>query len=235
MQADAFPVAASNRMVTIMVSDYIMKTMGYVLFKHHVLKYNLTKNDLPPDEKGFLNTTCTGIACFGFFIPQAAKAFPNASAELKMFASSYPTATISSTDIQGNLAGIIAYRARLSNGSLVPMFRTKVSVVVNLAVSLSDMVLRGNITKLSPTIHVVETQIGPIPDSILNGVFNLAAKLFILPKLNTIGQMGLPIPVINDVQFTNTKLENDNHCLRISTDVKHSPSTGSLRFLPRDP
>lgn len=152
-----------------------------------------------------------------------------------MFASSYPTATISTTDIQGNFAGIIAYRARLTNGSLVPMFRTKVSVVVNLEVSLNDMVLRGNLTKLSPTIQVVETQIGPIPDFILNAVFNLAAKLFIIPKLNTIGQKGIPIPAIKDVQFTNTKLENDNHCLRISTDVKYSPSTTALRFLPREP
>jgi lipopolysaccharide-binding protein len=234
-QADAFPVTAGDQMLTILVSDYILKTMGYVLYKHDILKYNLTKNDLPPDERGFLNTTCTSVACFGFLIPQAGKAFPNASAELEMFASSYPTATISSTDIQGNFAGIIAYRARLSNGSLVPMFRTKVSAVVNLDVTLNNMVLRGNLTKLTPTIQVVETQIGPIPDFILNGVFNLAAKLFIIPGLNAIGQKGIPIPSIKDVQFSNTKLEKDNHCLRISTDVRYSPSTTALHFLPREP
>lgn len=216
-------------MVTIWASDYILNTVGYVLYKRGIFRYNLTKNELPVDERGVLNTTCTSLMCFGFLVPRAATVYPNASVELEMIASSYPTASISAAGFRGNFAGVINFSARLANGSLAPMFKTKVSVTISLAVSLNNTVLKATITDLSSTIEVTDSKIGKIPDFVLNAAFNLVSKIFIVPKLNAIGEKGISIPSIKDVRFTNTKLAMDNHCVHITTDVQYSPSE-SLRF-----
>lgn len=224
-------------MVTIWVSDYVLNSMSYVLFKNGILKHTLTKRDMPPEDQGFLNTTCTSFECFGFLIPQAASAYPNASVEMEMAVSSNPIASVSRAGLKGTGLGTVAFRARLSNGSLVPLFKTNVSVAISLTVSLSDMILRGNITEITAVVQVTETQIGQISDQILTTLSNLIAKTVAIPRLNVICQKGIPIPSIKDVRFVNIRLENDNHCLRISTDVKYVASAAAataLRFVPND-
>lgn len=216
-------------MVTIWASDYILNTVGYVLYKRGILKHNLTKNELPVEERGVLNTTCKSLMCFGFLVPQAATVYPNATVELEMLASSYPTASISAAGFHGNFAGVINFSARLANGSLAPMFKTKLSVATSLTASLSNMVLKATITDLSSKIEVTDSKIGKIPDAVLNAAFNLISKIFVIPKLNAIGEKGISIPSMKNVNFTNTKLAMDNHCVRITTDVQYSPSE-TLRF-----
>lgn len=224
-------------MVNIWVSDYMLNSMSYVLFKNGILKHTLTKKDLPPEDQGVLNTTCTSLRCFGNLVPQAATAYPNASVEMEMAVSSYPIASMSKSGLNITGFGTVACRARLINGSLVPLFRANVSAAILLTASLSgDMILRGNITEITSVIHVTETQIGRISDEILTTVSNQIANTIAIPRLNVICQKGIPIPSIKDVRFVNIRMDNDDHCFHISTDVKYiaSDETKVLRFLPND-
>jgi len=59
---------ATDHMVTFWVSEYVVNTAGYVLHKHGAMKGIFTKNDLPPDEKDFLDTTCPH-QCIGKIVP----------------------------------------------------------------------------------------------------------------------------------------------------------------------
>lgn len=210
-------------MVTVWVSEYILNTVGYVLYKRGILVYNLTKNELPESIRGVLNTSCTNVACFGFLVPQAATVYPDASVEVQMFVSSYPTASISVGGFHGNFSGQINFYVRLANGSLEPMFKTRLSVTVSLTASLNGTSLRATIVDVSSTVEVTESEIGEISDPLLNGAFTLISNFFIIPKLNAIGEKGIPIPSVSDVHFTNTRLELADHCMRISADVEYSP------------
>lgn len=224
-QASPFPSTVGDRMVTIWVSDYVLSTIGYVLYNGGVLKRHLTKEDLPREEEGLLNTTCTSYKCFGNLVPSAGNMYPNATAEFEVVATSSPTATVTAAGVQGNVAGTVACSARLSNGSLVPMFKANMTVVLDLQVSLNKMVLRGNITRLSSVINVTESKIGELSSEVLTLLFNMATKAVILPELNAVGQKGIPVPGFKNVQFVNTRLDNLNRCVRIATDVRYVRST----------
>jgi len=52
LQADILPnPSTTNSMVTIWLSDYVLNTAGYVLYKRSVLQYTLTAKDLPDADK----------------------------------------------------------------------------------------------------------------------------------------------------------------------------------------
>lgn len=208
-------------MVTIWISDYVLSTIGYVLYNGGVLKRHLTNEDLPLKERGLLNTTCTSYECFGMLVPSAGKIYPNATAEFDAVATSFPTATVTAAGVEGTFAGTVACSARLSNGSLVPMFKANMTAVLDLQVSLNKMILRGNITRLSSVIKVTESKIGELSSQVLTMLFNIATKAVILPELNAVGQKGIPVPGFRNVQFVNTRLEYLNRCVRIATDVRY--------------
>lgn len=210
-------------MVTVLVSEYVLDTFGYVLYKHGLLMHTLTKNELPEEQRGAFNTTCTNVACFGLLVPRAAAVYPGASVEVEILASSYPTVSISTDGIHVNCSGVINFYARLVNGSLAPMFKTRLSVTTSLTASLNGTYLRAVVVDLSPMIEVTESDIGHISDPLLNAAFVLISNLFLIPKLNAIGAKGIPIPNVKDVRFTSTRLELADHCVRIAADVEYSP------------
>ena len=217
-------------MVTLWISDYVLNTVGYVLHKHNILHGLVTKNDLPKEQRGYLDTTCTSVMCFGNLVPQVAQSFPNASVEMEMVVTAPPTVEITASDVIGHFAGVITYRARLANGSVADLFKTKLNVGMYLNIYLNNSVIKGKVVKFTSAITVTESHIGPISSLILNAVLKLAANFYIIPKLDMVGERGIPIPVLKNVRFTNTQLHLESHGLRIATDVVYSPAGTVLRF-----
>jgi len=84
------------------------------------------------------------------------------------------------------------------------------------------MTITGKIANLTPTIEVTDSAVGPISGPALTFVFGIAAKQFIVPKLNEVAQKGFPIPMIKHVTFVNPSLSFDTHALCLATDVKYS-------------
>jgi hypothetical protein len=217
-------------MVTIWASDYVLNTVGHVLFKHNILHHVLTKQDLPDSGKDYLNTTCSGFACFGGIIPQVGKTFPNASVEIEMMVTTPPTTDIFTTGIFGNFAGDLIYRARYGNGSVDDMFTTNMTVKIALNVSLENLVLKGKVDKLTYAISVIDSKVGPLSGGLLKLLFDFIVKAFLIPSLNKVGEKGIPIPNVDDVRFTNAKLNLETSALRIETDVAYVPKGDTLRF-----
>jgi len=215
-----------DRMATFWASSYVLNTAGYVLQKRGVLRHNLTKNDLPEQFRDRLNTTCGLLAgCIGALVPAVGKMFPNASVEVEMFSTASPAVGIDPEKLTGSFAGVLVFRARLSNGSIAHLFGMNVTAKMTVTPRLNGTVLKASVTSMEQILDVTESSVGPISATLLGLAFDVAKKTFIIPQLNEVGEKGLPLPTIKHVQFTNTELKLERDCIRVSTDVAYSPST----------
>lgn len=210
-------------MVTIWISDYIVQTVGYVLQRQDVLSYHLSRDILPDSSKDYLNTTCTSGLCFGSVIPQVSRAYPNASVEMELTLSGPPRIEISPRSIRGTILTLVTFSARLSNGTLVQMFRTNMTISAGIAVSLVDSVLRGNVTGLVPYVSVLDSSIGTVSAPLLQTVLKMVVGKYALPVLRKFVWNGVPLPTIKGVQLVDPRLEMLSHCLVVSTDVRYVP------------
>jgi len=102
------------------------------------------------------------------------------------------------------------------------MYNVFPQVTVTLTVAIDGMTVKAKICKLSPTIKVTDSAVGVISGPVLTLVFNLAAKLFIVPKLNQVGQAGFLLPMIQHIRLINSKLSYNTHALCLTTDVQYS-------------
>ena len=223
-QAEPFPVVETQRMVTIWISDYIAQTVGYVLQRQDLLRYHLSRDSLPASSKDFLNTTCSGGGfCFGSFLPQVSRTYPNASVEMELAPSGPPRVEISQRSIRGSIYELVTFSARLPNGTLVLMFRTNMTVSVGIAVSFIDSVLRGNVTGFLPSVSVLDSTIGTVSGPLLQTVLKTAVGRYVMPLLRNFVWKGVPLPTIRGVQLVDPRLEMLSHCLVVSTDVSYTP------------
>jgi lipopolysaccharide-binding protein len=211
----------TEHMVTFCVSEYVLDTAGYVFQKHGGLSRNFTRKDLPADNKDLLNTTCSGFfsACIGN-IEAVKRAYPNVYVEIEMFADTAPVTNISGAAIVGIFDGTMIFRARLNNGSLVPLFVTKVLATVPIIPILDGTVLRANVTEIVfESVHVTESSIGKISHANLMFFFDTAAANLI-PELSE-AIKGFTLPAVEHVEFYNVGLKLLPQCLSVETDVRY--------------
>lgn len=210
-------------MVTIWISDYIGQTVGLALQRQDVLRYHLSRDSLPDSNKDYLNTTCSGSYCFGSFFPQVSRAYPNASVELDLAPSGPPRVEISPRSMRWTIYALVTFSARLSDGTLVRMFRANMTVSVGIAVSLIDAVLRGNVTGLLPSVSILDSAIGTVSGPLLQTVLKTAVGKFALPELRKVAWKGVPLPTVSGVQLVDPRIEMLSHCLVVTTDVRYVP------------
>jgi len=222
--------STADRMATFWASSYVLNTAGYVFQKRGVLRYNVTKEDLSKKSRDFFNTTCSFFRCIGAFVQAVGKKFPNASVELEMYSSSAPMARIDPQKLTGSFAGVVMFRVRLSDGSLEHLFGIDVKANITVAPILDGSVLKAKVISMDNTLTVIDSRVGSISNTLLELVFDVVKKKFIIPKMNEAGEMGIPLPALKHAQFINTGLYLENDCVRISTDVKYSPTV--LYFRP---
>lgn len=210
-------------MLTIWVSDYVLNTIGYALYRQNILRYTLTKRNLPDSFKQFLDITCQRSHCFGTTFPFLSTRYPNASVEAEMTATQAPTATISSREFQVTFSGNISIRIRLVDGSLVNFLTLSVTLKVFGWVSLSGTTLRSNVTRIVPTVSNFWSSVGLLPESaVLLAIYHVGSML-IIPKLNEKGQQGIQLPVLDYIKFKDASLQMQDHCLIVKTNVERSP------------
>jgi lipopolysaccharide-binding protein len=214
----------ADHMVTFWMSEYVLNTVGLVMQKHGILAYNLTKKDLPDDQKEKLNTTCSLLSgCIGVAFPTVGKLYPNSSVEIEMYSTAAPSASINTADIVGTFDGIMVLRTRLTNGSLAHLFGIKVSAKVSITPKLDGKVLKATLDTMDEAMSVVDSSIGPVSTVVFQLFFDVVKKGFIIPKLNEAGAKGFPLPSIQHVEFINTGLSLQPNCVSVTTDVRYKP------------
>lgn len=207
--------------MTIWISDYVPNTMGYAIFMQNLLRYNLTYRDLPDGFKSCLNTTCSkeDSRCLGNMFPEISTKYPHSSVEVEIAVSKPPMTNISTSQIQLIFSGDMICRIRLSDGSDVELLKINVDLDFAIAVTLNDAVLKCNVIHLIPTVKVLSSSLDSIPIGTLSQEVETLCNLLLVPLLNKKFQEGIRIPLQRGVTLSNSNLNMENHCLKITTDI----------------
>nr|ARV86003.1 bactericidal/permeability-increasing protein 2 [Sinohyriopsis cumingii] len=213
--------AGDDKMMYFWLSDYIFNTMGLVAQQHNVLNYNLTAQDLPPDQRGILNTTCTSAECLGILVPQVGKLYPNSSIELHMFSCISPKMTITPNDISVSCSGKIVFYARQKNNSLPSLFTLMADMQAFLNVSVAMEKIYGKVNDIKLAINVTDSAVGDISSVVLQIIIDQVLKSYLIPTLNDIGQKGFPLPVFDGVSFVNSNLILMQDVILVGTDIQY--------------
>lgn len=209
-------------MVTVGISEYALKTAGYALYHRELLRHNLTSVDLPASERNFLSTSGTGF-CFGSLVPAVGSLYPNATVDLEMASTGPPDALISAKGVRIRASISTTFRARMSNGSLFYLLTADVSAIVGLTMTLGESALWGNLTGFVPSIVVTDSAVGPVANSALQTALKLAARWFVVPKLNGALQRGVSWSTFGKFKPVNHRLEAQSQFLQIHTDILYEP------------
>ena len=205
------------------MSDSVPNAFAYAIYKQNVLNYTFTYSDLPDRLKSFLNTTCSREnSCMGKVFPELSICHPNSVVEMEMAVSEAPSTNISNGQIQVTLSGVVTFRTRLSNDSVVEVLNMIVDLNVIFVLTLNAAVLNYNVTHLVPTVKVVKSSVGSISSDALSQALETSCYSLLIPALNKKGRKGVPFPVLSGIIFNNTELEMQNHCLYIATDAECS-------------
>nr|QNL15278.1 lipopolysaccharide-binding protein-like protein [Littorina littorea] len=216
------PYTPSNNMLYLWIGKYVPQSFLYAAQQNGFLRYNLTTKDLPPDNRGFLNTTCSSGSCIGNLVPAVGKKYPNTTVELHMLSTSLPAVNMSPGKLEASFAGEIALYANTPSGKKPYLLTLSVSAIFNMSAGIADQLVKGNITGSSFKVAVKESAVGPQSSKRINLLVGLAMKLFIIPKMNTQGEKGFPLPVTGDFKFLNTQLHIMQDALMIGTDLQYT-------------
>lgn len=212
---------STDRMLYLWVGQYVPESFLYAAQVNGFLQYSVNPSDLPQDQRVFLNTTCTGI-CIGNVIPAIGQKYPNSIVELRMNSTSVPKVVISPGDLEASFTGDIALYAHTPQGVVPYLLTLNVSAIFNMTVTVSNQLIKGNISGSSFQVGVLDSAVGPIQGNI-NLMMNFVLKRFIIPKLNEKGNSGFPLPVTGDISFTNTQLQIQQNALMVATDLLYTP------------
>ncbi|KAK3757658.1 hypothetical protein RRG08_000170 [Elysia crispata] len=218
----------NSRMVYIWVTDYTPNTFFYQAHTNGYLKYNVTKKDLPADRESYLNTTCT-LKCIGTIIPQIGWKYPNSVVEFGLRTTAVPKAALSADTLTAELSTLVDMLVRTPKNELVFLATLIVNASLTLQPNVKDQNLNAVITDYSFKLALEKSAIGPLFPSVLNTVINGVLNFIVIPKLNVIAAKGVQLPMVGDVQFSNTKLLLQEGNLLIGTDLQYKVDN-VLRF-----
>ncbi|KAK7114266.1 bactericidal permeability-increasing protein-like [Littorina saxatilis] len=217
------PYAPSSNMLYLWVEKYVPQSFLYAAQQNGYLRYNLTTKDLPPNNRGFLNTTCSGWSqCIGHLLPAVGKKYPNTTVELQMLSTSLPAVNMSPGKLEASFAGEIALYANTPSVKKPYLLTLSVSAIFNMSAGIVDQLVKGNISGSSFKVAVKESAVGPLSSKVMNTMVGLAMKLFIIPEINKQGEKGFPLPVTGDIKFLNTQLHILQDALMIGTDLQYT-------------
>jgi len=206
------PSVPASKMVTLVLSDYVTNTLGYVIERYgtQFTSYIMTKQDLPEDSRDFLEISG---------VPDV----PDGSLEFHMRLTDAPRLQTTPGIASGILAGQIGLKVRQTNGSLFDVLLINMKLTVKLTVDLAGNKVVGIVSSIDFAKNVTGAASSMIPSQALDQLITMALDEFIIPKLNDIGAKGFDIPTVSGVTFSSADISIEQGYIAISTDLSYSP------------
>ena len=218
------PSAPEVKMLSFWLTEYTVNTLGYISFKHDALHYHLTRDDLPQEYRGLLNTTCSSIfsPCIGLVVPQLAKAYPNHTVSVNMNVTQAPTIKVNPSGIYGTWVGQINFLTNNQTRRDVSLFTCDVSIGFNVSVAMKGHNVTAHIAQFQISqFSVKASSVGKIDAEKLKTLFNFVIQGFVVLRLNELGATGFQLPSVSGVTFVKPELKMLNGSLFVGVDLKY--------------
>ncbi|XP_019854891.1 PREDICTED: bactericidal permeability-increasing protein-like isoform X1 [Amphimedon queenslandica] len=217
------PVNASDKMIYVWITEYLVNTAGFVYQESGILAYNITADQIPSSFPISLNTSS-----FKFLVPQLFNAYPNMLMQLNIISVKPPLVQISPQMVNLTLVGTLGVNVVYPNKTEVTAFVLAVTVYADAHVSIhadgTQEIVSGNCTLLKFDMSLASTSIGQFSLAPLQVTVNALINAFVLPQANKYTMRGITIPMFDGVSFVNPQLELGEGYILVNSDINYKPS-----------
>jgi len=217
----ALPDQVKGEMIEIMISEFMPSSLGFAVFSTGLLKVKVSQKDLPHWSPISLNTTD-----WFYLLPNLYKQWPNQLMFMNIYATQGPALDFSAS----NGATVTSYgelemRVITSNGS-AQAFVIGFEFSGAATVDLDQDFLIANVTYISGNFSVTSSNIGPFDISLLENLLNLLFSKGIVPLVDTVLNIGVPLPTIDGLSFVDPNIGYNDGYMYISSSFNYVPPSG---------
>jgi len=215
------PTAPQNsEMLQIYVDQFVPNTASWVFFKLGKLFLTINASEVPSNSPIQFNTSS-----WQTLIPALYTKYPNWLMQVQVYPLSPPT--INFTSAGGFINGRGAVSIRVINPSNPSDIRDAFLLGLNMSGSVKAGVtgnnITGAITNVKETLNLISSQIGPVNTVPLGALANYLVGGQIIPKINEILAVGIPIPTIDGVSVVTADVSFGPGYIFIAADVQYIP------------
>ncbi|XP_071815637.1 bactericidal permeability-increasing protein-like [Apostichopus japonicus] len=209
-----------SKMVFMWMTDYVANSAGYVLQNTGFFQYNVTQDKVPPSSKISLNTSEFAVE---FLIPQLAKLYPDMMMQLNLNTTQPPLVSITPDKVGATVTGDVAAYVIQPNNTLAYLFTLEATLKLSAKLGFKQSSLTWNSSYVSADLRLLRTAIKDFKIDKLRLKFQLACKMFIIPKINDMGAAGVPVPSFDKYSLQNPELTQGKGFVKIGTDMVYDP------------
>lgn len=215
-------IVDNNKMVYLTLSDYIFNTFTYQAYKHDMLVYNLTSNNIKT-KKDILNTSCNND-CIGNMIPQIGLTYPYSQVEMHMRSTEPPVTSISQEAVTVLTAGNVTLYVRTLDNNLHYLFRVYAMLVTTVKIKIKEQTLFSNIESMEVKTNITNSSLGELNGTTIQLAAERVIKEVIKPTINGYLTVdGLPLPSTDNLEYKDSDLKLFQNTILVETNLKYIP------------
>lgn len=231
--APSLPVispVADTSYVQVMLSAYTLESLAAASVSVDALSTLITHDKLPAGFPVQLNTSSTA---FKLIAPGLAARYPNQLMAIKAYAAQ--GAVVSSAADDDSFAVSLPLRLEFdaaTGGYLAPGFTLGCTLSTALKVGVKTgavPAINGSLEYLSCPLTVTNSSVGAVNIGLLKDAVDILLSRVIMPLVNDLAGIGLPLPAVDGISLTNPGVHFENNYAVISTDV--SVNISALPFV----
>eukprot|EP01114_Cavostelium_apophysatum_P018711 TRINITY_DN5856_c0_g1_i2.p1 TRINITY_DN5856_c0_g1~~TRINITY_DN5856_c0_g1_i2.p1 ORF type:complete len:211 (+),score=42.97 TRINITY_DN5856_c0_g1_i2:986-1618(+) len=203
------------------ISDFVAQSAGFALFQIGKLKAVVTNAELPSWAPIRMNTSY-----FVNMLPNLYDSCPDCAMELNLEATEAPQITFTSSGISGFINGNIGVITLNSTGSN-QAFVLSGNISCSGDAILQGQNIYGNFTYQDSNFVVIDSTIGYVSVPLIDDLVSLLIKNGLVPEINEELAVGIPLPTVKGVSFTDPTVGYGDHYVYVSTDINYSPKEKS--------
>jgi lipopolysaccharide-binding protein len=212
------PESINFDMLQVFFSQYVANCAGYIYTRANVLHHTVTQVNLPANFPVQMNTTY-----FKQLIPTLYQSYPNEAMTIYVYAETPPISVF-------NESGAFVWGSFFLNVSVVGSSSRQVftllmdvSTQVDIAVAAGN--LTGKVSFVNLALSQVSSTIGVIDVSQLDSVVGFGIQDIMLPWINKLFGIGIPIPIVDGVKVVDAEVTYANGYIGYTTNFTFTPPT----------
>jgi len=210
------PDVATNRMLQLSISDYMLNTLTDVFHKNGDLKAIVTDKDLPGWTPIRLTTES-----FKHLLPKMYEKFPDKNLQMHIYATEAPIVTMKPNGITLVALGDLKMLVEMPNGlehAFTLLLRVSCS---GTAFLVDNKKVAGNLTFVNMDAKVKDSAIGGFDVSLLRDLINLLFSRGLVPLANEFLKRGFDLPLIDDITIVNPSIQWGEAYFAVGTDFRY--------------
>lgn len=209
-----------DRMLYLMISDYVINSMMYQAFKNGLLNFNINKKDNPEFAMIF-KSTCDelmGEFCLDSVLPELKEQYPNYDMEVQMMPIQAPAVIIQSAKSVIYLVGELKLVAN-KNSEHIEVIRTTFDGAADTKPTLENNMIKTNFTITKLQMKLLKSTLKKFDQKRLDVIADML-KIVMDVIGNAMISKGFPIPTMKEVRWVNPKMKTLDRKVLIETDVE---------------